>query len=183
MSIQELLEGCKKGDRRAQRTFYERYHHKLMGVCLRYARSTADAEDIFHEGFVKIFKNISTLKAPEALEGWMCRIMINHAINHYKASAKLMAHINVQDIQVIDDTYNKIIDSLNDTALTELIQLLPEGYRLVFNLYVVDGHTHPEIAEMLGITVGTSKSQLHAAKQLLQKRLLEMGVTKYEKAI
>lgn len=150
---------------------------------MRYARSSADAEDIFHEGFVKIFKSLATLKSPEALEGWMCRIMINHAINHYKASAKLTAHVSVENVQVVDDAYLKIIDGLNDEGLAELIQLLPEGYRIVFNLYVVDGHTHPEIAEMLGISIGTSKSQLHAAKQLLQKRLLELGVTKYEKAI
>lgn len=149
---------------------------------MRYARSVADAEDLFHEGFVKIFKNIASLKNPEALEGWMCRIMINHSINHYKASAKLSAHINVDDVQMGDDTYNKIIDGLNDEALAKLIQLLPEGYKVVFNLYVVDGYTHPEIAEMLSISVGTSKSQLYAAKQLLQKRLLELGVTKYEKA-
>ena len=154
-----------------------------MGVCLRYTRSVADAEDIFHEGFVKVFKNLASLKNPEALEGWMCRIMINHSINHYRASAKMIAHIDVQEVHLEDDTYNKIIDSLNDETITQLIQLLPEGYRLVFNLYVVDGYTHPDIAEMLGISVGTSKSQLHAAKQLLQKRLLEMGVKKYEKAI
>lgn len=154
-----------------------------MGVCMRYTRSTADAEDIFHDGFVKIFKNLDSLKNPAALESWMCRIMINHSINHYRASAKLITHVNVQDVQLEDDAYNKIIDSLNDETLTRIIQLLPEGYRMVFNLYVVDGYTHPEIAEMLKISVGTSKSQLHAAKQLLQKRLLELGVTKYEKAI
>jgi RNA polymerase sigma factor (sigma-70 family) len=127
--------------------------------------------------------SIESLKNPAALEGWMCRIMINHSINHYKSSAKLVAHVNVEHVQMTDDTYNKIIDGLNDETLAQLIQLLPEGYRLVFNLYVVDGYTHPEIADMLSISVGTSKSQLHAAKQLLQKRLLEMGVTRYEKAL
>ncbi|EMR04597.1 RNA polymerase sigma factor [Cesiribacter andamanensis] len=183
MTKNELLAGCRNGDRRAQRSLYEAYRHKLMGVCLRYTRSAADAEDIFHEGFVKIFKSLDSLKNPDSLEGWMCRIMINHAINQYKASAKLMAHLDVQGVQVVDDSYTQIIDQLSDQTLTELIQALPEGYRLVFNLYVVDGYTHPEIAEMLGISTGTSKSQLHAARHLLQKRLAEMGVKRYEKAV
>jgi RNA polymerase sigma factor (sigma-70 family) len=183
MNKHELLDGCRKGDRKAQRLFYETYRHTLMGVCLRYSRAAADAEDIFHEGFIKIFKSLESLKNPEALEGWMCRIMINQAINHYKASAKLMAHLDIEGVQVVDDTYTRIIDQLNDQTLTALIQALPEGYRLVFNLYVVDGYTHPEIAEMLGISSGTSKSQLHAARQLLQKRLADMGVKRYEKAV
>lgn len=183
MTKHELLDGCRKGDRRAQRLLYETHRHNLMGVCLRYARAAADAEDIFHEAFVKIFKSIESLKNPESLEGWMRRIMINHAINHYKASAKMMAHLDIEGVQVVDDTYTRIIDQLNDQALTALVQSLPEGYRLVFNLYAVDGYTHPEIAGMLGISTGTSKSQLHAARQLLQKRLADMGVKRYEKAV
>jgi RNA polymerase sigma-70 factor (ECF subfamily) len=155
-----------------------------MGICLRYARSSEDADDIFQDGFIKIFNKIESVQSAETLAGWMRRVMVNQAINYYRATQKQAAmHVDVQEVNVADQHYTDVLDNLDNKTLTELVQELPEGYRLVFNLYVVDGYSHKEISEMLEVSIGTSKSQLHAGRQMLKKKLLSMGITKYEKAI
>lgn len=178
-----LVKKCQKNDRKAQQELYSLFKGRMMGICLRYARRQEDAEDIFQEAFIKVFKNISNLRESEKLEGWVRRIIINTAINHYHKSfsSQIMKDVDEEEEGSSNQDYEGIIDKLNNFQLLAFINELPDGYRLVFNLYVVDGYTHPEIAEMLHISVGTSKSQLFAAKKILKSKLSKLGIEKYER--
>lgn len=183
MDFAQLLKKCQSHNRQAQRELYGLFKNRMMGVCLRYAKRKEEAEDIFQEAFIKVFKNIKSLREPEKLEAWVMRIIINTAINHYHSP-----HNSRQTNQIDrgfeckpNQDYEDIIDKLNNGQLLGLINELPDGYRIVFNLHVIDGYSHPEIAEMLKISVGTSKSQLHEAKSCLKMRLKKLGISRYEK--
>lgn len=154
-----------------------------MGICLRYASQKAEAEDVFQEAMIKIFKNIGTLREPARLESWVRQIIINTAINHYHDQHNIRLNKNIEDTCKTEtgQEYEEIVDKLSNSELIAMVNNLPDGYRIVFNLYVIDGYKHQEIAKMLNISVGTSKSQLHAAKTLLQKQLLKVGIKKYER--
>lgn len=154
-----------------------------MGICLRYASQKAEAEDVFQEAMIKVFKNIGTLREPARLESWVRQIIINTAINHYHDQNNIRLNKNIEDTCKTEagQEYEEIVDKLSNSELIAMVNNLPDGYRIVFNLYVIDGYKHQEIAKMLNISVGTSKSQLHAAKTLLQKQLLKVGIKKYER--
>jgi RNA polymerase sigma factor (sigma-70 family) len=181
MDYKKLVEGCKANERKAQQQLFHLIKDKMMGVCLRYANSKAEAEDVLQESFIKVFDKIDYLKEPEKLEAWARRIFVNTAINTYhKAYNKyedVQEHENIND----ENHYTDIIEKLDKNQLLHQINELPKGYKLVFNMYVIDGYTHPEIAETLQISVNTSKSQLHAAKAILKKKLKELGIHRYEK--
>jgi RNA polymerase sigma-70 factor (ECF subfamily) len=174
----DLLQACQRGDARAQAALYDRFRRSLMGVCLRYARHRADAEDIFQEAFVKIFRNLTDVRQPETLAAWVRRVVVNTAITHYhhektRQTADLDAAPDAADDAVV-------LTQLGTDELLRLIQALPDGYRLVFNLYVIEGHTHPEIGRMLNISENTSKSQLARAKAWLRRELRAVGIVRYE---
>lgn len=170
--LHEIIEGCKRNRRGAQDALYEKYSSMLFGVCLRYTKNRYDAEDVLQEGFVKIFKNIAMYSQDRSFEGWIRRIMINTAITHYRKNLRHayhddiddMPHVKVQeaDFGVCEFTREELMNTIN---------ALPDGYRMVFNMYVVEGYKHKEIAEMLGIDINTSKSQLSRAKKYLQREL------------
>jgi len=174
--LRDIIEGCKKGKRKAQDALYNKYSGLLYGVCLRYTNEAADAQDVMQEGFVKIYKNIGTFNLENSFEGWMRRIMVNTAITHYRRNQK---HAFQEDIT--DMAYSRYDRSPEDNAdftreeLMNAINALPPGYKLVFNMYVVEGYKHKEIADELGIDINTSKSQLSRAKKYLQRELLEMS--------
>jgi RNA polymerase sigma factor (sigma-70 family) len=177
--LREILEGCKRNERKYQDMLYKRFSRLLYGVSLRYTNSQEEAEDVLQEGWVKIFKNVSSYSLDNSFEGWIRRIMINTAITHYRKNLK---HAYQED--VTDDAYAKF-DSVNpgDSEFTQeelmkAINSLPPGYKLVFNMYVVEGFKHKEIAEQLNIDINTSKSQLSRAKKFLQRELLEMSAIK-----
>jgi len=175
----ELINGCAKGERGAQRALYEHHCRRLMAMCLRYSKSVPEAEDILQEGFVKIFNNLKTFRFESRLDTWMTRIMINTALNHQRQKLYLLPMVDVQDAGLYED--EKI--SLADFHLSELIhviQQLPDGCRVVFNLFAIEGYAHKEIGEMLGISEGTSKSQYNRAKSLLKAKL-EIVKVKYGK--
>ena len=170
-----LLEDCIAGKRNAQNALYRRFASTMMAVCLRYARNRSEAEDLMQEGFLKVFLNISSFRKKGSFEGWIKRIMINNALNHYRKNRKIPYH---WDIEQINET--EIEDQEEDTELQypfpadvilSLIQALPEGYRMVFNLYVFEEYGHKEIAEMLSISENTSKTQLLKARRYLRRRL------------
>ena len=171
MDYRPLVARCQQRDRKAQRELYELFKKQLMGICVRYARESAEAEDIFHESLVKVFNSIDALQDPQALPGWARRVVINTATNQYRANKKFLQHDDCTFLEESSEDFLPILDKLSTDELLAQINTLPEGYRIVFNLYVVDGYTHPQIAEMLGISVGTSKSQLHAAKKMLRAHL------------
>ncbi len=176
----ELVERCLRFETKAQRLFYDYYKAKLMGLCSRYAKDLTEAEDIFQEAFIKIFNQLHTLKDKALLNGWIKRIVINTAINHQQAQLKFQANESTEGIEVEDAQSLQILSSMTTEKLLELIQKLPDGYRVVFNMYVIDGYTHAEIAETLKISEGTSKSQLARAKIYLKNTFIQLGITEYE---
>ncbi|GAB4281305.1 MAG: sigma-70 family RNA polymerase sigma factor [Marinilabiliales bacterium] len=170
-SEEQIIEGCRKNDRKAQKVLYDRYASLFLGICLRYAQSRQEAEDILQDGFVKIFFRIKQFKGQGSFEGWMKRIIINTAISNYRSNLK---HYYKQDIQEVPDSSHNInVPDCDFTKeeLLEVIQELSPGYRIVFNLFAIEGYKHKEIAKMLNIDITTSKSQYSRAKKILQKKL------------
>jgi RNA polymerase sigma factor (sigma-70 family) len=167
----ELVEGCRRQDRIVQRQLYERFAGKLFVVCKRYVRDPEEAEDILQDAFVKIYKHIDSFRFECPLEAWLKRIVINTAL---KAIRKQKPWENTADVQDLAPTLpqaDESLPALNYQYLLQLIQELPPGCRMVFNLYAIEGYNHPEIADMLDIAEGTSKSQYSRARTLLQQKI------------
>ena len=167
ISESDLIQGSINGDRRMQELLYKNYSPKMYGVCLRYSGNTNDAQDILQEGFVKVFKNLSRFRGEGSFEGWIRRIFVNTAIEHYRRKVNMYPVTENQENNVEDKDWSAL-DRLALKDLLGMIQELSPGYRTVFNLYVIEGYTHRDISEMLGISEGTSKSQLARAKAILQ---------------
>ena len=165
----ELVDGCKRKRPLYQKALYQQYYRKMLGVCLRYTDHKDDAEDVMQDGFIKVYQHIGGFKSKGSLEGWIRRIMVHTAIEHYrKRSRYFMVDIDhAGDIELQADQ----LTQMSREELLTMIQALPPGYRTVFNLYVVEGYPHKEIAKMLKISPGTSKSQLSRAKSLLKTQL------------
>lgn len=163
----DLIQGSINGDRRMQERLYNAYSPKMYGVCLRYSGNADDAQDILQEGFVKVFRNLPKFRGDGSFEGWIRRIFVNTAIEHYRRKVNMYPVTEAQENTVEDKDWTAL-DRLAMKDLLEMIRELSPGYRTVFNLYVVEGYTHKEIADMLGISEGTSKSQLARAKAILQ---------------
>jgi RNA polymerase sigma-70 factor (ECF subfamily) len=174
-SEQEIIEGCKKGKASSQEKLYQLYSRRMMAVCVRYTRSRFEAEDIFHDAFVKVFKSLNNYNGG-SFEGWMRRIFVNTAINHYHKNRKYQEQLDYSAIEEAAPSEEDIVSNIAGKELLLLIDQLPEGYKLVFNLYEVEGYTHREIGEILGIAEGTSKSQLAKAKMQLKKILLNYSL-------
>ena len=170
MIYKQLIEQCVNKDTKAQQELYKIFAPKLFGICLNYCSNKTIAEDIFQESFITIFNKIHQFKHNGSFEGWAKRITINTALQHYK---KQQFHQPIVDDMLTGEPEEIDINNTNTSLnhLLELIQELPNQYRLVFNLYVLDGYSHAEISEALTISVGTSKSNLSRAKQLLRKKL------------
>jgi RNA polymerase sigma factor (sigma-70 family) len=179
---QKLFEQCKKSDGRAQRELYDLLKARLMGLCRRYTRDRDDAKDLLQDTFVKIFSRIDQVKSADTMEGWVLSIAVRTAIDHYnKRKRNDIYTLTPADHDVPDAAYQLILDHLSDEYLIQFINELPDGCRVVFNLAVVEGYSHFEIAKLLEITESTSRSQLHYAKQLLKGRLTRLGIKDYEK--
>lgn len=168
ISETDLVSGCIRGDRKMQRELYNRFAPKMFGVCLRYAGNAEEAEDILQEGFIKVFRKIASYRGEGSFEGWIRRIFVNTAIEYYRKKTYLQP-ITEHEENTVEGKYLSVLDSLAEKDIIKLVQQLSPGYRTVFNMYVVEGYTHKQIAEMLGISEGTSKSQLSRAKQILQE--------------
>ena len=164
----DLIEGCIKGDRQMQQELYNRFAPKMYGVCLRYASNAEEAEDILQEGFIKVFKKIESFRGDGSFEGWIRRIFVNTAIEHYRKKIYLQPITDTEE-NTVEGNYLNVLDHLAEKDIIHLVQQLSPGYRTVFNMYVVEGYTHKQIAEILGISEGTSKSQLSRAKMILQE--------------
>lgn len=167
ISESDLIEGCRRGDRKMQHELYNRFAPKMYGVCLRYASNAEEAEDILQEGFIKIFNKIGSYRGDGSFEGWIRRIFVNTAIEHYRKKIYLQPITETEE-NTVEGKYLSVLDSLAEKDIIQLVQQLSPGYRTVFNMYVVEGYSHKQIAEILGISEGTSKSQLSRAKLILQ---------------
>ena len=168
ISEPDLIQGCIINDRRMQEELYSRFAPKMYSVCLRYAGNAEEAEDILQEGFIKIFRKISSFRSEGSFEGWIRRIFVNTSIEHFRRKIYLQP-ISEQEENTLEGKSLSILDKLAERDIIQLIQQLSPGYRTVFNMYVIEGYTHKEIGEMLGISEGTSKSQLSRAKVILQE--------------
>ena len=169
VEIQELIEGCLRGDRTSQSRLYNLLANKMFVVCLRYAKSREEAEEILQEGFIRVFEFIHQYKFAGSFEGWVRKIMVNCALQKFRSKKQLHAVVNIDSAQVEDTGNENIMAHIGTKELLAMVQQLPPGYRMVFNLYVFEGMKHREIAEHLGISEGTSKSNLSDARTILQR--------------
>ena len=172
MTDEELVKGCIKENRECQELLYKLYAGKMMAVCLRYMNNEMDAEDVLQEGFVKIFDNMSKFKFEGSLEGWMRRIMANTSINKLRKKDVLKGTEEAEEIKTVWD--DNILDRIDGEKILKLIQDLAEGYRIVFNMYVIEGYSHKEIAERLQIEEVSSRTQLAKARKILKQQILDL---------
>lgn len=170
-----IIEGCQRKDRLCQKKFYEFYYGKMMGICMRYTDNYEEARDVLHEGFMKIFQNIEFFSPTVSIESWMRRIIVNTAIDHYRRNKHNSKQVEITDFnqQQPDTLTVEIISNIAVEEIMKLVQKLPPSYRTIFNLFAIEGYNHREIADMLGISQGTSKSNLSKARQLLQTMIME----------
>lgn len=175
MTEEQLIKACIKEDAACQREVFNRYSSRMLGVCQRYARNSADAEDILQDAFIKVFDKMHQFKFEGSFEGWIRKIVVNTALKKYTLTrySKEISGYEVKDSD--EGTLDPSVYShLTQKDLMVLINNLPDGYRVVFNLYVIEGYQHDEIAEMLGIQPGTSRSQLVKARTMLQRQITQL---------
>lgn len=177
-SEEELIHLCLNNDAKAQEEFYRRFAPKMYGVCLRFGKSRMEADDFLQEGFIKAFTNLKSFRNEGSLEGWIRRTIVNTSINLLKKNAKYLKDIEIEKVDVLQQDDTGAFENLCAKELLELIATLPVGYRMVFNLNVIEGYTHKEISELLGISENTSKSQLSRARHTLQKKITGQPVNK-----
>lgn len=169
-----IIEGCIAGNRKAQKFLFEKYKSSMLGVCLRYCKSRDEAEDVLMEAFMMVLSQIHSFRGEGMIDQWIRRITVNTAINNYRKNLKHYFHADIDNITETDieeDTNFEITDNHSVEDIIKAMQELPQGYKIVLNMYVVEGYKHKEIAEMLNITVGTSKSQLSKARKIIQDKL------------
>ena len=175
MLTSNLIQGCVKKDRISQKELYKLYYGYALRICLRYAKDKDEAVEVVNDGFMKVFMNISKYNIAQSFNSWLSTIMINTAIDQYRKRIKLIAMEELNEKQEIEDREN-ILSNINYEDLINLVQKLSHAYRTVFNLFAIDGYNHEEIAAMLHISVGTSKSNLFKARENLKKMLTENKV-------
>lgn len=166
----QLIVALKRGEGRAHKVLYERFSGKMLAVCVRYCANKDDAEEVMIDGFMRVFEKIQQFREDGSFEGWIRRIMVTESLMFLRKNKQWRQEIPIDEIQVEPD-YTWADTSLNENDLLRVINQLPDGYRTVFNLYAIEGYNHGEIANMLGISEGTSKSQLSRARLLLQANL------------
>ncbi|MEE9371688.1 MAG: sigma-70 family RNA polymerase sigma factor [Saprospiraceae bacterium] len=177
----DLIEGCLRQDPKSQRGLYEKYRQSWFMTCLRYARNRMEADDIFQDGLMNVFKNLKQFDAKKAaFSTWSHRVMVNAALQYLRKWNQI-DNLSLSESYVAEPIVEEDInDKMNAQELIKMIQKLPVGYRIVFNMYVLEGYKHKEIADILGITVSTSKTQLFKAKKILQKEVEFLFQNDYE---
>lgn len=171
----QLLDGCKKNNRYSQKLLYQQFYNFAMSICLRYTSNQYEASEVLNDGFFKVFTNLDKYDSSRPFKAWLSRIMHNTSIDYYRANLKMAA---MEDLDKAGDveTDVSIENKLGYEDLLALVQCLPSSYRVVFNLYEIDGYSHDEIAQMLGISTGTSRSNLYKAKHKLQEMVSTKNV-------
>jgi len=176
MSDQQIIDGCANHERKAQQILYDKYSHFLLGVCMRYATDKTEAEDILQDSFLKIFTNIKDFSGTGSFIGWLRKVAVNTAITHYHKNLKYRYHVDIEEyVSVEAGVASFEEDYFTSDELYKVLNELPTGYRMVFNLYAVEGYKHKEIAEMLGVDTNTSKSQYSRAKAVIREKLEKLG--------
>lgn len=170
-----LVKECVKGNSKAQYALFEKYSKKMMAVCHRYTNNTEEAEDVFQEAFVKVFTKLENYNFVGSLEGWIRKIMVNTALDHIRKNAKFLQDIQLEVVDYQVGKNDFALEKLMAEDLLEMISKMPEGYKVVFNMFAIEGYSHQEIADTLGVTESTSKSQYMRAKAYLRAKLEERG--------
>jgi RNA polymerase sigma factor (sigma-70 family) len=181
MSDEQLVNGCKAEDAFYQKCLYERFQAKMLGICIRYMKNRTEAQDVLQDGFIQVFRKLSTYKGKGSLEGWIRKIMVNTALQTLRKNQKLAYQESIDVLEEQIGNQEFILDTLAANDILRFINELPIGYRTVFNLYAIEGYSHAEIAEELNISVNTSFSQFSRAKSLLKKLIVANEVTHHEK--
>jgi RNA polymerase sigma factor (sigma-70 family) len=170
--LNQLIQHCIKGERHSQSKLYALLAPKMFAICLRYCKNREEAEETLQEGFMKVFENLQQFKFAGSFEGWVRKIMVNCALQKFRGKSHLHAVVNIDDVKTEYGGNENISAQLGTKELLQMVQLLPSAYRMVFNLYVFEGMKHREIAELLGISEGTSKSNLSDARAILKKAVV-----------
>ncbi|MDB4924757.1 MAG: sigma-70 family polymerase sigma factor [Mucilaginibacter sp.] len=177
--IDELITRCKAGERQAQELLYKQFAAKMLGVCMRYATDRMEAEDMLQNGFIKVFKKLEDYRGDGAFEGWVRRIMVHSAIEYYRKHHKMVQVMDVTEIGNEPSVNPTVMANMGVKDLMNIIRQLSPGYKMVFNLYAIEGYSHREIAGIVGITEGASKSQLSRARAILKDMVLKMENKRY----
>jgi len=173
VALDDIVKGCAEGKRQAQEDLYRLLAGKMYSVCLRYSRDQDEAKDNLQDGFIKVYSNIKQFKGAGSFEGWVRRIMVNTALQKYRGQSQLYA-LNDNETKAYNIPVENVMDAMGEKELLEMIKELPPRYKLVFNMYAIEGYSHKEISEMLDITEGTSKSNLSRARDILQIKLKKL---------
>lgn len=176
MDDSTLVKKCLDGDSQAQRMLFERFAPKMLGVCMRYAKNTEQAEDVLQDGFIKVFTKLSKYSGDGSLEGWIRRIVVNTALDEIRKNVKFKDSVSVEDVDYKLDVDAHILEGLMAEDLMEIINDLPAGYKVVFNMFAIEGFSHKEIAMQLNISENTSKSQYSRARAYLKVKLETLGI-------
>lgn len=176
MDDSALVKKCMKGDARAQRMLFDKFAPKMLGVCMRYAKNTEQAEDVLQDGFVKVFTKLSNYSGNGSLEGWIRRIIVNTALDEIRRNVKFQNNVNVDDVDYKLELDSHIVEGLAADDLMAIVNAMPDGYRVVFNMFAIEGFSHKEIAVQLNISENTSKSQYSRARAYLKTKLEEFGI-------
>ncbi|GAB5552338.1 MAG: RNA polymerase sigma factor [Saprospiraceae bacterium] len=172
MTEQDLIQGCIRGERKCQEAVFRLYAGKMLVVCLRYARHRMEAEDMLQDAFIKVFRYINKFQHKGSFEGWIRRIVVNTALKNIDKKSFTNEQIGIEDEKDTGALPN-VYSDLGEAELLKMVASLPDGYRLVFNLYAIEGYSHKEIADLLDIGESTSRSQLVKARKLLQEMILK----------
>jgi len=178
-TIQQLIDRCKAGERKAQELLYKQFAAKMLAVCMRYATDRMEAEDMLQNGFIRVFQKAADFRGDGSFEGWVRRIMVHSSIEYYRKHHKMLQVLHTDDVGNEPSVNPLAASNLDAQVLLGLIQQLAPGYRMVFNLYALEGYSHKEIAEMMGISEGASKSQLSRARTILKEQIAKMEGKSY----
>lgn len=181
MTEKKLIESCLKGDRKSQKILFDRFAGKMFALCKRYARNLQESEDMLQEAFVKVFNSLDKFGFKGSFEGWIRRIVVNTCLRYLEKDKIIFEDIDIVEYSSSNVIQSSAIENLAEEELLKIIALLPDGYKMVFNLYVIEGYSHKEIAELLNIGESTSRSQLVKARKLLKELLIQQNRIFYEK--
>ena len=170
--LESLIEGCRRREPRAQRELYDKLAPAMLAVCQRYMKDREAAKDVMQDGFVRLFEKIGSYKGEGSFEGWARRLFVNTALMQLRRNDALKFSDNIEDSQAMQMTHSNTLEKMGADEILELVNSMPDGFRTVFNLYVIEGYSHEEIAGMLSISEGGSRSQLSHARAWLRKKLL-----------
>ena len=171
MTEADLIQDCIRGDRQAHSRLYSKFAPKLFVLCLRYSKNREEAEEVLQEGFLKVFQFLHQYRGEGPLEGWIRKIIVNCALQRLRSNSRLAPVVSIESYDEQFIIHNQVENRIGSKELLRMVMSLPPAYKLVFNLYVLDGYKHKEIAEILGISEGTSKSNLSDARFILKKQL------------